>query len=1673
MSARANARINRSLLVSYVHGLPSFMENLERRVLLSVTPVPITTPLNTGSGAVKSVLQDLSKLSDLTNEVVKIDSKLTDAIGKLPLVGDGIKNAIAGPNDKFKSVADAVKGALQTLQSAGTITGTDIQSALFTALGPSGAGILPSSITSAAQVPVSLSDTDGTTSDAEQVELDLDFQGNLFTAALNPGFDLGLPALGLSLDGTIQAQLSYDAKLDIGLDATNGFYINLGKNNPEMSLTLAVTAPGLHASGHLGFLQLDATDGTDKGNTKLVGTIAADFGCTGGLLTPSTLLSITSNSTLSADADAELHLHNVLSFGGSAKFPSLQADLDLSWNLGNASLNSGGVGSASFGSEPDAGFNNVKLDMGSFFSQFVSPIVNEVRTILKPLQPVIDLLNTRLPIFSDIDFLKNDLGFDVNHDNQVTLIEMLDKLGGGSTKLLDTIVAIDDLVNHIPAVGGNVLLDLGKFDLGGSSNANGADLRGLSDLAGINLSNFSATSLGDALSSLGPVGSDIGDFVNKITSGAFGGAGGADGAGLHFSLLENPSSAFKLLLGQNVDLFTFDSPTMDLHAPLDEFFPLLGPLGVELRGTLNSDNDFAMFKAHVSMGFDTAGLVEFANSGFSPSHIGDLFDGLYVLDDPTRTYASAGLGIGAYASLNVVVFSAGVGGGISGTLDLSPNDPGESTPPLFDDGQGVDGKLRPKEIGFDLSMSPLCLFNISGKITASFDAYVRVGVDLPLAGFVGWSDDYTIASATLADFSAGCDSMPASPPFLATLLSDGTLRLNMGPHAADRVNGDIDDDDESFVVTHVSSEGDGTETVTVTALGYVQTYSGVRSIYGEGGNGNDSILLQQTVSPAALYGDFNGNDNASGNDTLGGADGPVTLHGGGGDDQLTTGTGSAMMYGEAGTDLLVGGSGDDLLDGGEGDDKLLANGGRDSLYGQGGDDYLDGGSENDLLDGGDNDDHEVGGTGDDTVIGGNGNDVLEGNAGLDSIEGGSGSDVIFGDDGDLSGSVVVNDHLVVVPLPGGEADIINGGDQNDIIFGQGGNDSINGGNGDDYVEGNAGDDLLGGDAGNDSLIGGQGNDSITGDAGNDLLMGDDGSLDSTGKAITADSATDGNDTLSCGDGNDSGYGQGGNDLISGDAGNDLLDGAKGNDSITGGTDNDTLTGGDGNDLLQGNDGDDSMLGGNDSDTMLGGAGNDFMDGQAGNDSMSGEDDNDVMNGGDGNDSMLGQGGNDLMSGMGGDDDMIGGSGADSMSGGDGQDVMLGDDGTIAPASPAQLQPETISTLRIATPASMTDGGNDTMDGGAGNDAMYGQGGDDQMVGGDNDDYMEGNAGADTLSGGAGDDDLIGGSAIVNTPDGADVMDGGSGNDVLLGDNGQIVRLVNLSDNTYQRYTLSNKLGLQDNAVIRTVTLFADADLIGGNDTMNGGAGDDIMYGQVGVDSMLGGTDQDQMIGGVGSDLMDGQGGNDCLLGDKGTINPSIFDGSTQENISSQGHKVSAVINVAGKINWSVALIDSTIGGNDTINGGQGDDVVHAGAGADRVGGDDGADPAASGAGGNDILFGDDGDDILAGQGGDDQIFAGAGDDLLDGGIGNDTSYGGDGQDTLVADNKSDYLIDWFGNFNTFIVPGHGFGAPTIIRSPAPQMQDFVLALATAGGSSDAVGETGLVTPPSPANAGHR
>ncbi len=132
---------------------------------------------------------------------------------------------------------------------------------------------------------------------------------------------------------------------------------------------------------------------------------------------------------------------------------------------------------------------------------------------------------------------------------------------------------------------------------------------------------------------------------------------------------------------------------------------------------------------------------------------------------------------------------------------------------------------------------------------------------------------------------------------------------------------------------------------TVTRNGTATTLAGseVTRISLDGGDGDDQIVLNETVTvPSYLYGN-NGNDKmigGNGNDTLSGGAGKDTIYGGLGDDRLGGNGGHDREYGEAGKDRLYGGDGNDYLDGGSSTDRLWGEAGNDNLYGQGGDDYL-------------------------------------------------------------------------------------------------------------------------------------------------------------------------------------------------------------------------------------------------------------------------------------------------------------------------------------------------------------------------------------------------------------------------------------------------------------------------------------------------------------------------------------------------------------------------------------------------------------------------------------------------------------------------------------------------------------------------------------------------------------
>src|SRR5947208_933487 len=94
-----------------------------------------------------------------------------------------------------------------------------------------------------------------------------------------------------------------------------------------------------------------------------------------------------------------------------------------------------------------------------------------------------------------------------------------------------------------------------------------------------------------------------------------------------------------------------------------------------------------------------------------------------------------------------------------------------------------DGRMRIDEILHELSHSPLCLFDISGKLDGVLSAFVKIGFSI-----FSKTKRFELARVTLLDFTAGCDHSFDLPPVLASQ-TGGVLTLNMGPRAANRISG--------------------------------------------------------------------------------------------------------------------------------------------------------------------------------------------------------------------------------------------------------------------------------------------------------------------------------------------------------------------------------------------------------------------------------------------------------------------------------------------------------------------------------------------------------------------------------------------------------------------------------------------------------------------------------------------------------------------------------------------------------------------------------------------------------------------------------------------------------------------------------------------------------------------
>jgi Ca2+-binding RTX toxin-like protein len=508
------------------------------------------------------------------------------------------------------------------------------------------------------------------------------------------------------------------------------------------------------------------------------------------------------------------------------------------------------------------------------------------------------------------------------------------------------------------------------------------------------------------------------------------------------------------------------------------------------------------------------------------------------------------------------------------------------------------------------------------------------------------------------------------------------------------------------------------------------------------------------------------------------------------------------------------------------------------------------------------------------------------------------------------------------------------------------------------------------------------------------------------------------------------------------------------------------------------------------DYIAGGAGDDMLFGQLGNDTIQGDgsigtvDAPTVFNAvrladgsvsvtasvestSDGDDYIEGNGGNDVVFGNLGQDDIIGGSsslygltvteanlrpdGADLLFGGAGTDLARNDLGDLTAAGHARdadvILGDNGDIYRIVGTNGTSSGQylsftydnygsqkivvravkfNDYTRGGATSDL----GGDDMIRGESGDDQIYGMTGNDVLFGDGQDDDIYGGA-------GHDRIYGGSGEDGIVGDegviytsrNGQTERLFGLTT-ANQQTTLSLPGPFTGSVEFITGRLFKTVNLQardkGGNDIIYGGLGDDFIHGGAGDDAISGAEALPEFF--------------TTQLQSGANLNPLNYDPTTRKLAAYDAN------NPLRKINNFLLNFAATDSSGNKIEDGK------------------------------DRIFGDLGNDWLVGGTGNDRLFGGLGDDLMNaddnletnGGLNNtpdapafadaDFVFGGNGLDVMIANTGGDRMFDWNGEFNSYIVPFSSFGNPTVVRSPSPQIRQFLLDLGRASGADQSLSE---------------
>ncbi len=400
-------------------------------------------------------------------------------------------------------------------------------------------------------------------------------------------------------------------------------------------------------------------------------------------------------------ANVDIRFRTGLNVGQNAGFPSVLGKFHLYWDFTVNTTDGADLGDLAIS------FDAINLDAGRFISEFLTPIVKQVKKITGPLMPVVETLQGEIPIISDLSKLVGE--------GPVTVLDVLEAVSGNDLSMLRSILQFVRFVNTLPSDGA-LLIPLGSGVNGGEFTVSGARAGGAPPLpqdadAGITPGAGTKTNLINdfAADSEFATIDDAPDECAANRGSTFG------VCGLTFPFLGDAGQIFGVLMGKDATLVRYDAGTFGAGAGFGFCFPpiLIGPVPVQIciGGSFRVEGRFAM-------GYDTSGLRKVLEGG-SGEH---LLDGIFLDDydvngDEVPEVKFIGT-VYAEGAISVYIFKVGIRGEVIFTtnLDLHEDNP-------------QDGKLRIEEIVSRLS-NPMCLFDITGKIEAALSAFVEIDLFL-------------------------------------------------------------------------------------------------------------------------------------------------------------------------------------------------------------------------------------------------------------------------------------------------------------------------------------------------------------------------------------------------------------------------------------------------------------------------------------------------------------------------------------------------------------------------------------------------------------------------------------------------------------------------------------------------------------------------------------------------------------------------------------------------------------------------------------------------------------------------------------------------------------------------------------------------------------------------------